>query len=247
MEEEILKHLQKRFKGKTFNENGYTYEFLDVYIEDYHFTFVVNTLLPVKGGAYVLEKIYDDVGEIVSNFFDYIGKRFTISVNVLVDGVDVKSSYISLKDIKKIFEIANRPARNEETIHIKKPGEEVQIKVKVKYYPPKKISNLVQFDDGVGFLVYADILELSADGEEWEPNLDTEKNKGIFTSYLDDTAPFNIKFEDAMYDVLEPQIQFRDNENFYYNAYVRYKNYKHIPLETKDTYFGNTTDFLGLF
>ena len=246
MEQEVLKYLQKKFKGKTIEYEGYEYEFLDVYIEDYHFTFVVNAILPVKGGAYLLEKIYENIGDIVGDFFYSIGKQFTISVNVLVDGKDVKSSYLPWQDVVKIFELANLNA-NTDTFSISDKDYKHNFEIKVKFYPPIKISNAVQFDDGVGLIVYVDIIEIKMDGDEVMPNLYTERNVGVFREIIEEYNDFHNKIENIMYDVLEPQLQFGSNESFYYNAYVRFKKYKKIPLETKSGYVGDKEIFVQLF
>lgn len=246
MEEEVLKYLQKKFKGKTIEYEGYEYEFLDVYIEDYHFTFVVNTILPVKGGAYLLEKIYENIGDIVGDFFYSIGKQFTISVDVLVDGKDVKSSYLPWEDVVKIFELANLNA-NTDTFSISDKDYKHNFEIKAKFYPPIKISSAVQFDDGVGLIVYIEIIEIKMDGDEVMPNLDTERNVGVFREIIEEYNDFHNKIENIMYDVLEPQLQFGSNESFYYNAYVRFKKYKAIPLETKSGYVGDKEIFVQLF
>ena len=246
MEEEVLKYLQKKFKGKTIEYDGYKYEFLDVYIEDYHFTFVVNTILPVKGGAYLLEKIYENIGDIVGDFFYSIGERFTISVNVLIDGKDVKYSYVPWEDVEKIFELANVNA-NTDTFSISDKDFKHHFEIRVKFYPPIKTSNVVQFDDGVGLLVYVDIIQIKMDGEEVIPNLDTERNVGVFREIIEEFNDLGNKVENIMYDVLEPQLQFGSNESFYYNAYTRFKNYKGIPLETKSGYVGDKEIFVKLF
>jgi hypothetical protein len=79
------------------------------------------------------------------------------------------------------------------------------------------------------------------------PNLDTERNVGVFREIIEEFNDLGNKVENIMYDVLEPQLQFGSNESFYYNAYTRFKNYKGIPLETKSGYVGDKKIFVKLF
>ena len=46
--------------------------------------------------------------QIVDDFFSYLGIKSTISVQVYVDGQDVKSSYLPYEKVQGVFELANK-------------------------------------------------------------------------------------------------------------------------------------------
>lgn len=217
---EFLPLLKKTLVGKTIPHNGYFYEFKNVEIDDAIFLFTVNSILPVKDGGFLLPKIYDDIGEIVDNIFSYIGKQFTISVQVYVNGEDVNSSLLPYNWIAEVFELANKEY-NVFTISLNKK----KLVVTVNFSPLTNFKNTVQYDDGVAFIVLIDVLSLVLDNQEVQPDLSTDLNESIFVSFLSENLDSS-QFENAMYDVLEPSFQFKDNENFYYNAYYKVKSYK---------------------
>lgn len=236
---EYLPLLKKNLLGKTIPQNGYLYEFKKVEFDETLFLFTVNTILPVKGGGFLLEKIYDDVSEIVANIFNYIGQQFTISVQVYVDGEDVDSSFIPFDDVVKVYDEANSKD-NHITVLMDK---ENVVKVILKYSPLRKFNNSVQFDDGIAFIVHVDVTSVLLNGVEVQPDLSFDTNESIFVSYL--TDHMTNKFEDTMYTILEPSFQFLDNENFYYNAYLNIKSYK--GREIKDVGVSATKkDFLSI-
>ena len=236
---EFLPLLKKNLIGKTIPHNGYFYEFRNVEVDESIFLFTVNTILPVKGGGFLLEKIYDDVGEIVDNIFAYIGKRFTISVHVFVDGEDVNSSYIPYESVVEVFEQANE---KNDVFELK--FKDKKLVVKTNYSPLINFKNTVQFDDGVGFIVLIDIISLTVNNNEIKPDMSTELKESIFVSYLSENLD-NVSFENAMYEVLEPSFQFLDNENFYFNAYLRVNSYKGKKIKDSGV-FANSEMFLSI-
>ena len=222
---EFLPLLKKTLVGKTIPHNGYLYEFRDVEIDDAVFLFTINTILPVKDGGFLLPKIYDDIGEIVDNIFSYIGKQFTISVQVYVNGEDVNSSLLPYNWAAEVFDLANKEY-NVFTLTLNNK----KLVVTVNFSPLVNFKNTVQYDDGVAFIVLIDVLSLVLDGQEVKPDLSTDLNESIFVSYLSERLDQS-QFENAMYYVLEPSFQFRDSDNFYYNAWYRIKSYKGKKVE----------------
>ena len=66
----------------------------------------------------------------------------------------------------------------------------------------------------------------------------------IFVSFLSETLDSS-QFENAMYYVLEPSFQFKDSDDFYYNAYYKTKSYK--GKDVKDIgVFSDRSSFLSL-
>lgn len=236
---EFLPLLKKSLVGKTIPHNGYLYEFRDVEIDDAVFLFTVNAITPVKDGGFLLTKIYDDIGEIVDNIFSYIGKQFTISVQVFVNGEDVNSSLLPYNWIAEVFELANKEY-NVFTLSLNKK----KLVVTVNFSPLINFKNTVQYDDGVAFIVLIDVLSLVLDGQEVQPDLSTDINESIFVSFLSETLDSS-QFENAMYYVLEPSFQFKDSDDFYYNAYYKTKSYK--GKDVKDIgVFSDRSSFLAI-
>lgn len=236
---EFLPLLKKSLVGKTIPHNGYLYEFRDVEIDDAVFLFTVNAITPVKDGGFLLTKIYDDIGEIVDNIFSYIGKQFTISVQVFVNGEDVNSSLLPYNWIAEVFELANKEY-NVFTLSLNKK----KLVVTVNFSPLINFKNTVQYDDGVAFIVLIDVLSLVLDGQEVQPDLSTDINESIFVSFLSETLDSS-QFENAMYYVLEPSFQFKDSDDFYYNAYYKTKSYK--GKDVKDLgVFSDRSSFLAI-
>ncbi len=222
---EFLPLLKKTFVGKTIPHNGYLYEFRNVEIDDAVFLITVNAITPVKDGGFLLPKIYDDIGEIVDNIFSYIGKKFTISVQVYVNGMDVNSSLLPFNWAAEVFDLANKEYNlSTLTLNNKK------FLVTVNFSPLNNFKKSVYYDDGVGFIVLIDVVSLVLDGQEVQPDLSTDLNESIFVSYLSERLDQS-QFENAMYYVLEPSFQFKDSDNFYYNAYYRIKSYKGKKVE----------------
>lgn len=236
---EFLPLLKKSLLGKTIPHNGYLYEFRDVEIDDAVFLFTVNAITPVKDGGFLLTKIYDDIGEIVDNIFSYIGKQFTISVQVFVNGEDVNSSLLPYNWIAEVFDLANKEY-NVFTLSLNKK----KLVVTVNFSPLINFKNTVQYDDGVAFIVLIDVLSLVLDGQEVQPDLSTDINESIFVSFLSETLDSS-QFENAMYYVLEPSFQFKDSDDFYYNAYYKTKSYK--GKDVKDIgVFSDRSSFLAI-
>lgn len=236
---EFLPLLKKSLVGKTIPHNGYLYEFRDVEIDDAVFLFTVNAVTPVKDGGFLLTKIYDDIGEIVDNIFSYIGKQFTISVQVFVNGEDVNSSLLPYNWIAEVFDLANKEY-NVFTLSLNKK----KLVVTVNFSPLINFKNTVQYDDGVAFIVLIDVLSLVLDGQEVQPDLSTDINESIFVSFLSETLDSS-QFENAMYYVLEPSFQFKDSDDFYYNAYYKTKSYK--GKDVKDIgVFSDRSSFLAI-
>lgn len=236
---EFLPLLKKSLLGKTIPHNGYLYEFRDVGIDDAVFLFTVNVITPVKDGGFLLTKIYDDIGEIVDNIFSYIGKQFTISVQVFVNGEDVNSSLLPYNWIAEVFDLANKEY-NVFTLSLNKK----KLVVTVNFSPLINFKNTVQYDDGVAFIVLIDVLSLVLDGQEVQPDLSTDINESIFVSFLSETLDSS-QFENAMYYVLEPSFQFKDSDDFYYNAYYKTKSYK--GKDVKDIgVFSDRSSFLAI-
>lgn len=236
---EFLPLLKKSLLGKTIPHNGYLYEFRDVEIDDAVFLFTVNAITPVKDGGFLLTKIYDDIGEIVDNIFSYIGKQFTISVQVFVNGEDVNSSLLPYNWIAEVFDLANKEY-NVFTLSLNKK----KLVVTVNFSPLINFKNTVQYDDGVAFIVLIDVLSLVLDGQEVKPDLSTDINESIFVSFLSETLDSS-QFENAMYYVLEPSFQFKDSDDFYYNAYYKTKSYK--GKDVKDIgVFSDRSSFLAI-
>lgn len=236
---EFLPLLKKSLVGKTIPHNGYLYEFRDVEIDDAVFLFTVNAITPVKDGGFLLTKIYDDIGEIVDNIFSYIGKQFTISVQVFVNGEDVNSSLLPYNWIAEVFDLANKEY-NVFTLSLNKK----KLVVTVNFSPLINFKNTVQYDDGVAFIVLIDVLSLVLDGQEVQPDLSTDINESIFVSFLSETLDSS-QFENAMYYVLEPSFQFKDSDDFYYNAYYKTKSYK--GKDVKDLgVFSDRSSFLAI-
>lgn len=236
---EFLPLLKKSLVGKTIPHNGYLYEFRDVEIDDAVFLFTVNAVTPVKDGGFLLTKIYDDIGEIVDNIFSYIGKQFTISVQVFVNGEDVNSSLLPYNWIAEVFDLANKEY-NVFTLSLNKK----KLVVTVNFSPLINFKNTVQYDDGVAFIVLIDVLSLVLDGQEVQPDLSTDINESIFVSFLSETLDSS-QFENAMYYVLEPSFQFKDSDDFYYNAYYKTKSYK--GKDVKDLgVFSDRSSFLAI-
>ena len=236
---EFLPLLKKSLVGKTIPHNGYLYEFRDVEIDDAVFLFTVNAVTPVKDGGFLLTKIYDDIGEIVDNIFSYIGKQFTISVQVFVNGEDVNSSLLPYNWIAEVFDLANKQY-NVFTLSLNKK----KLVVTVNFSPLINFKNTVQYDDGVAFIVLIDVLSLVLDGQEVQPDLSTDINESIFVSFLSETLDSS-QFENAMYYVLEPSFQFKDSDDFYYNAYYKTKSYK--GKDVKDIgVFSDRSSFLAI-
>ena len=236
---EFLPLLKKSLVGKTIPHNGYLYEFRDVEIDDAVFLFTVNAVTPVKDGGFLLTKIYDDIGEIVDNIFSYIGKQFTISVQVFVNGEDVNSSLLPYTWIAEVFDLANKEY-NVFTLSLNKK----KLVVTVNFSPLINFKNTVQYDDGVAFIVLIDVLSLVLDGQEVQPDLSTDINESIFVSFLSETLDSS-QFENAMYYVLEPSFQFKDSDDFYYNAYYKTKSYK--GKDVKDIgVFSDRSSFLAI-
>lgn len=236
---EFLPLLKKSLVGKTIPHNGYLYEFRDVEIDDAVFLFTVNAITPVKDGGFLLTKIYDDIGEIVDNIFSYIGKQFTISVQVFVNGEDVNSSLLPYNWIAEVFDLANKEY-NVFTLSLNKK----KLVVTVNFSPLINFKNTVQYDDGVAFIVLIDVLSLVLDGQEVQPDLSTDINESIFVSFLSETLDSS-QFENAMYYVLEPSFQFKDSDDFYYNAYYKTKSYK--GKDVKDIgVFSDRSSFLTI-
>ena len=217
---EFLPLLKKTLVGKTIPHNGYLYEFRNVEIDDELFLFTVNAISPIHEGGFLLAKIFEDIGEIVDNIFSYIGKRFTISVHAFVNGEDVDSSLLPYNWIAEVFDLANRKY-NVFTMSLRNK----KLDVIVNFSPLINFKNTVQYDDGVAFIVLIDVLSLVLDGQEVKPDLSTDLNESVFVSFLSENLDSS-QFENAMYEVLEPSFQFRNNDNFYYNAYYRVKSYK---------------------
>ena len=224
--EEFLPFLKKRLEGKVYELNGYKYEFLKVGWGDSLFEFTVNTLLPEKNGGFVLEKIYADVGEIVDNLFSYLGIKSTIAIQVYVDGKEVQSSYLPYDKIQQVFDLANETKNI-----IKMPVKRKYIfNFDVEYLPLSNYSNTFHFDDGVTFIVLINIKSVLVDGVEKEPILNSEMEESTFVSFLSEHFE-QTPFENSMYEVLEPQLQFRDADDLYYNAYLRIFYYKGRKIE----------------
>ena len=237
--EEILPFLQKRFTNKTVSHNGYDYQFRKVEIDESLFLFTVNAITPVEDGGWVLDKMYTDIGEIVDNIFSYIGKSFTISIQLYVNGQDVSFSYIPRESILQVFEVANERYNK---FNFKVSDDLLEI---TGFYTPLgNFKETVQFDDGVAFIAYVDVEKITINGEEKFPDLSDELKESTFVSWIYDHWD-NVLFENAMYDVLEPSLQFRDDESLYYNAYIRINSYK--GKKTKDVGVDTTTkEFLSL-
>lgn len=239
--EEFLPFLKKRLEGKVYELNGYKYEFLKVGWDESLFEFTVNTLLPEEGGGFVLEKIYADVGEIVDNLFSYLGIKSTISIQVYVDGEDVKSSYLPFDKIQRVFDNAN-----EDYNIIKIPVKGMYVfEFDVEYLPLSNFANTVDFNDGVTFIPQINVKRILIDGVEKEPNLNSEMEESTFVSYLSEYFE-QTPFENAMYEVLEPQLQFRDADDLYYNAYLRISYYKGKKIEDVGVN-SDSSAFLRLF
>lgn len=238
--QEYLPFLKKRLENKTLEKNGYNYEFLKIRWDESLFEFTVNTLLPEKDGGFVLEKIYSDIGEIVDDFFSYLGIKSTISVQVYVDGQDVKSSYLPYEKVQEVFELANKNY-NISVIKTKT----AEYKFLVEYLPLSDYKNTVQFDDGVVFITLINIKKVLVNGVETEPDLSSEMKESIFVSHLYDKFEQSL-FENAMYDVLEPQLRFGSSDDLYYNAYIRISYYKGKKIDDSG-FSSNSTEFSTLF
>lgn len=238
--EEFLSFLKKRLEGKVYELNGYKYEFLKVGWDRTLFEFTVNTSLPEKGQGYVLEKIYADVGEIVDNLFSYLGMKSTISIQVYVDGEEVQSSYLPYEKIQQVFDLANE-RNNKNKWVIRRDVFEFE----VEYLPLVNYTNTVQFDDGVTFIVQINVKNILVYDVEKEPDLNSKEKESIFVAYLSEYFQ-QTPFENAMYEVLEPQLQFRDADDLYYNAYLRISYYKGRKIEDVGVN-SDSSAFLGLF
>jgi hypothetical protein len=233
--------LKRSLLSKTHQLNGYGYEFLDINWNESIFEFEVNVILPQKGGGYVLEKIYDDIATIVDNLFSYLGTSSTIRVQVLIEGQEVNSSYIPFEKIEEVFEYAN-----ENSNIIEFTIEKNKIKIELEYSPLfKRYRDTVQYDDGVLFIVYADIQKIYINGVESEPDLSSVDKETIFVSYLNENLE-RVSFEDSMYTVLEPQLQFGSSEFLYYNCHLRVGSYKGQKVEDAGGY-ADSWQFLTLF
>lgn len=238
--EEFLSFLKKRLEGKVYELNGYKYEFLKVGWDRTLFEFTVNTSLPEKGQGYVLEKIYADVGEIVDNLFSYLGMKSTISIQVYVDGEEVQSSYLPYEKIQQVLDLANERNNKNKWIIYRDVFE-----FEVEYLPLVNYTNTVQFDDGVTFIVQINVKNILVNDVEKKPNLNSEEKESIFVAYLSEYFQ-QTPFENAMYEVLEPQLQFRDADDLYYNAYLRISYYKGRKIEDVGVN-SDSSAFLGLF
>lgn len=219
--ERYLEYLKKRFEGKTVEFNGYQYEFSEVKIEDETvFLFEINAMTPTREGGYVLQKIYNDLNQIISNFFEYFNKQFTISVHVFVNGKDVEGSYIPWEKIQEVFDTANQQISMVK-FTVKKKNYELE----VEYLPRRSWSGSVNFDDGVGFYVELNILKITKDGEIFTPDLNSEGKINEFKSFIEEHLE-PVHFEDVMYTILEPELRLGDYEDLYYNAHIVVKYYK---------------------
>lgn len=229
--ERYLVYLKKRFEGKIVEFNGYKYEFLEVKIDDETvFLFEVNAITPSKDGGYILQKIYNDLNEIISNFFKYLEKQSTISVHVFVNGKDVEGSYIPWEKIQQVFDTANEQISK---VRFDKMGKSYELSV--EYFPRRGWKGTVNFDDGVGFQVELNILKILKDGEAINPNFSSEDKINEFISFIEEhVEPIN--FEDIMYTILEPDLRLGDYEDLYYNAYI-------IPKQYQGKEIGKRTSF----
>lgn len=231
--ERYLVYLKKRFEGKTVEFNGYKYEFLEVKLDDETvFLFEINALTPSKDGGYVLQKIYNDLNEIISNFFKYLEKQSTISVHVLVNGNDVEGSHIPWEKIQEVFDEANKQLS---IIQFKRM--EKQYELKVEYFPRRKWEGTVNFDDGVGFYVELNILEILKNGKMIIPDFSSEDKINEFLSFIEEhVEPIN--FENVMYTILEPDLRLGDYEDLYYNAYILPKQYQGKDIGKRSSFKG---------
>jgi len=239
---EFLPFLKKRLEGKVYELNGYKYKFIKVGWDESLIQFTVNTLLPEKGGGFVLDKIYADVGEIVDNLFIYLGITSTISIQVYVNGKKVESSYLPYDKIQQVFDFANA---NYSIIKLHVGRDLNPLELHVKYTPLFNYKNSIQFDNGVTFIIQTNVKSILIDGVEKEPNIDSKLSESTFVSYLLDHFEQS-PFENAMYEVLEPQLQFRVQDDLYYNAYPRQFYYKGKKIKDEGVN-ANSGDFLRLF
>ena len=142
-----------------------------------------------------------------------------------MNGEDVNSSLLPYNWAAEVFDLANKEY-NVFTLTLNNK----KLLVTVNFSPLVNFKNTVQYDDGVAFIVLIDVLSLVLDGQEVQPDLSTDLNESIFVSYLSERLDQS-QFENAMYYVLEPSFQFRDSDNFYYNAWPRIKSYKGKNVE----------------
>ena len=209
--------LKKILLSKPFFNDGIEYQFID--IEEptisYHSArgqklyidavIKVNVVLPKKGQSYILEVIEQNIDKIIHNLFKYTGTKIKYKLNILVDGKEPLSVFISDEKIKEITESIS------EIIKIVRI-ENYNIYFNISLYPHRK--NFYAMDDN-----YFDINFLYKINNIFNKGKKVilkdeflDEFAGNINEYLMESDEFREDLQDILYNILEPELKIYNSD-----------------------------------
>lgn len=109
--DKVVKFLKRFLQNDTFEIDSFVYEFVHIGVsKEFHeaFDFTVNVILPVSGQSYIVNVFDAKIQEIITQSFQYLGKTFSYSIQITVDGQELtKKTYARIRD-EQLIEIIGR-------------------------------------------------------------------------------------------------------------------------------------------
>lgn len=215
-----LKNIVKKYLlNNDFQTDGNIFQFY--FVEPFElcdklgFRVKVNVMLPKKDMCYATPKFDGDIYEILNKIGDYVGERFSSSIDeILVNGEKPKNPiYITLEKQKELISRLNNDIGR-----VKLSGKDIEVDFNVAIRPANKIFYELS-DININF--YFNILASSFRENEKpiNPNLNTIDDLGAALSEsLNDSDNFGNDVEDIIYRVLEPEMKIKNVDDLYYTA-----------------------------
>lgn len=214
--------VKKYFLSRTFEEDGFVYEFMSVLERDDSVItgdvgFIVNVRLPNPKQSYCTEKFNEDILKFVENFQRYLGENFSFSLNLLVDGEsDGPNLYISPEKQEELIERFNE--------RIKKPS---QYDFRIRWYKSNYFYEMDQ--QNVMIHLNYDIFDSKFEVD----NLNKKELHDVvqkITEEMYDSDEVRVGLEDICYEVLDGEMKLSTLDDSYYEVTYNIKRIEGIKV-----------------
>lgn len=216
----ITKILKKIAQGRTWEVDGYKYTFTDIFGWDGDENvphFEVSAQLPKPYQSYILQKMTDDVQEIISDLISYTGEEIRfVNMNLLLGDSEPAKMFVTYEMIEKIISTLNRQI-NKQHYRTNTDGKEITFGIR---YSPSKTFYETDYES-VRFFLNLSIFDIRMDGEVLE--IPIERYDGLAKIFEDvinlELDIFRSNVEDVFYTVLEPEVKIKNSEEIFYSSF----------------------------
>lgn len=216
LKDKELKVFRKILMDHSFDKDGYEYHFLSIekVPGGWAYDIIVNVVLPEKGQSYATPVFSNNIHDILSNIWKYVGSSFSYSEKILVDGKEPvnRGVFISTEKQREVLSAMRR--------EIKRADIRTaigQLTFDIYWKPMKKFYELD--DVYIDFNFDIDISHFTLNGNYVKPNLDIADDvAGAILNIMYDTDYLRDEINNVIYDVMGNEIDIMNVDDLYYQA-----------------------------